>query len=216
MNRDFVKQDTRNAQSFAEIFQKLMPDVFIDTHTSNGADYQHIMTLVEGQADKLGGSLGEYYRNEFLPKLYEGMAEEGYPMVPYVQTVDRTPDNGIQGFYDSPRYSSGYAALFQTMGMISEAHMLKTYKERVEATYALIKVLMETTNSDKEQIGNEKAARLKELQMQEDFPLHWRVDKEKYSEVTFQGFEAGYKPSEISGKDRLYYDRTKPWVKTAL
>jgi hypothetical protein len=214
LNRDFVKQDTWNARSFAEIFQKVQPDVFLDTHTSNGADYQHVMTLVEGQADKLGGNLGEYYRNQFLPLVYSDMKEAGFPMVPYVQTVDRTPDNGIQGFYDSPRYSSGYAALFQTMGMISEAHMLKTYKERVEGTYTLIKALLSTINNQKDQIGKERAAMMTTLSQQQNFPLHWTVDMEQYSEVEFMGYEAGYKPSEISGKDRLFYDRDKPWTKT--
>jgi hypothetical protein len=192
----------------------VQPDVFLDTHTSNGADYQHVMTLVEGQADKLGGNLGEYYRNDFLPLLYSGMKEEGFPMVPYVQTVDRTPDNGIQGFYDSPRYSSGYAALFQTMAMISEAHMLKTYRERVEGTYALIKTLISTINDQKSQIGKEREAMIGALREQQEFPLHWTVDKERYSEIEFQGYEAGNKPSEISGMDRLYYDRNKPWTKT--
>jgi len=214
LNRDFIKQDTYNARSFAGIFQKVQPDIFLDTHTSDGADYQHVMTLVEGQADKLGGNLGEYYRNDFLPMLYSGMKEAGFPMVPYVQTVERTPENGIQGFYDSPRYSSGYAALFQTMAMISEAHMLKTYKERVEGTYALINTLAGTINDQKNQIGRERAAMVTALMAQQDFPLHWTVDKERFSEIEFQGYEAGYKPSAISGKDRLYYDRSKPWTKS--
>jgi hypothetical protein len=40
LNRDFIKSDTRNTKSFAELFHKLNPDVFIDNHVSNGADYQ--------------------------------------------------------------------------------------------------------------------------------------------------------------------------------
>ena len=213
LNRDFIKQDTRNARSFATIFQMLMPDVFLDTHTSNGADYQHIMTLVEGQADKLGGDLGSYYRNEFLPLLYENMNSEGFPMVPYVQTLKQTPDYGIAGFYDSPRYSSGYAALFQTIAMISEAHMLKTFRERVASTYALIKSIVKITNDDNERMGRMRDTTLSWVKKKKEFALHWTLDKERYSEVEFNGYEAGYKTSQVSGLDRLYYDRTKPWIK---
>ena len=39
LNRDFIKNDTKNTQTFAEIFHKINPDIFIDTHVSNGADY---------------------------------------------------------------------------------------------------------------------------------------------------------------------------------
>lgn len=55
LNRDFIKTDTRNARSFSELFQKLDPDLFVDTHVSNGADYQYVATTIATQNDKLGG-----------------------------------------------------------------------------------------------------------------------------------------------------------------
>ena len=38
LNRDFLKTDSRNAQTFNEIFTTWMPDIFVDKHTSNGGD----------------------------------------------------------------------------------------------------------------------------------------------------------------------------------
>ena len=58
LNRDFIKQDTKNAAAFAQIFHAVNPDVFIDTHVSNGADYQYAITHLFTQHNKLGGSLG--------------------------------------------------------------------------------------------------------------------------------------------------------------
>ncbi|HUX84998.1 MAG TPA: M14 family zinc carboxypeptidase, partial [Chitinophagaceae bacterium] len=58
LNRDFIKCDSRNARSFARIFHLVNPDLFIDTHVSDGADYQHVMTLLTTQHDKLGPILG--------------------------------------------------------------------------------------------------------------------------------------------------------------
>ena len=40
LNRDFIKCDTKNARTFADIFHIVQPDIFIDNHVSNGADYQ--------------------------------------------------------------------------------------------------------------------------------------------------------------------------------
>jgi hypothetical protein len=39
LNRDFIKCDSREARSFAEIFHVCDPDVLVDNHVSNGADY---------------------------------------------------------------------------------------------------------------------------------------------------------------------------------
>jgi len=44
LNRDFIKSDTKNARTFAEIFHLVKPDIFIDNHVSNGADYQYVLT----------------------------------------------------------------------------------------------------------------------------------------------------------------------------
>jgi hypothetical protein len=44
-------------------------------------------------------------------------------------------------------------------------------------------------------------------------PLGWSVDKTRSTSYLYKGYEAGYKPSEISGVDRLYYDRGKPFEK---
>ncbi|HPH85127.1 MAG TPA: M14 family zinc carboxypeptidase [Ferruginibacter sp.] len=46
LNRDFTKSDSRESRSFAQIFHLLNPDIFIDNHVSDGADYQHTMTLI--------------------------------------------------------------------------------------------------------------------------------------------------------------------------
>ena len=84
LNRDFIKCDSKNAQSLNQLFSKWMPEVFIDTHTSNGSDYQHIITLIATQKDKLAPSLGGFLEYDFLPKVYSLMKEDGYDMSPYV------------------------------------------------------------------------------------------------------------------------------------
>ncbi|MGZ3822961.1 MAG: hypothetical protein ACXVB6_20380, partial [Mucilaginibacter sp.] len=52
------------------------------------------------------------------------------------------------------------------------------------------------------------------VKQQTKFVLNWALDEEKYDTLTFKGFEAGHKPSEVSGLPRLYYDRSKPYTKT--
>lgn len=77
LNRDFIKMDSKNAFAFAEIFHQLDPDVFIDTHVTNGSDHQHVVTVLTTQHNKLGGNLGEYLEEEFEPMIFEEMEAKG-------------------------------------------------------------------------------------------------------------------------------------------
>jgi Zinc carboxypeptidase len=89
LNRDAIKSDSKEARSFAQIFQLTDPDVFVDNHVSDGADYQHVMTLLTTQSSKLGGVMGEYISKEFEPALYGLMKQKGFDLVPVMRVVMR-------------------------------------------------------------------------------------------------------------------------------
>ncbi len=213
LNRDFIKCDSREARSFTEIFHYLNPDVFSDNHVSDGADYQHVMTLICSQHNKLGGPMGEFMNKQFEPGMYALMKEKGYDLVPYVNFFGDTPDNGWPEFFDSPRYSSGYATLWNTFGFTPETHMLKPYDQRVKSTYALEECFIAFASQNASTIISLREQTEKAAQTQADFPVAWELDRSQYGELIFRGYTAGRKPSEVSGLPRLYYDRTKPYEK---
>lgn len=214
LNRDFIKCDSKDARAFTEIFHQLDPDVFVDNHVSDGADYQHIMTLLTSQHSKLGGAMGEYLDKQFEPALYSSMKEKGYDMVPYVNSFGDTPENGWSEYWDSPRYSSGYATLWNTFAFVPETHMLKSYEQRVRATYALMQCFIEFASKNSIQIKQLREETKEKARTAKEFPISWVLDKTQFKEVIYKGYEAGRKASEVSGLPRLYYDRNKPFEKT--
>lgn len=214
LNRDFIKADTRNARSFAEIFHTVDPEVFIDTHTSNGADYQYTLTIIPTQKDKLGGPLGDYLDKKMMPFLFDYMAKSPYEMTPYVSSLGRTPDaKGITDFLESPRYSTGYAALFHCIGFMPETHMLKPFKNRVESTYTFIQGIIKLLSRDANEIVRRKIESKGLVTRQNDFPLQWQRDTATYKTIDFKGYEASTPNSAISGLPRLKYDRQQPFTK---
>lgn len=214
LNRDFIKSDSKEARSFASIFHYLNPDVFIDNHVSDGADYQHVMTLLSTQASKLGGEMGSYLAKKFEPALYAQMKNKGYDLVPYVNSFGEKPENGWPEYWDSPRYGSGYGALWGTFSFVPETHMLKPYAQRVKSTYALMQCFIEFTSENSNTIRDLRKSRDASVCFQKDFPISWHLDKSHTKDALFKGFEAGYKTSEVSGQPRLFYDRKKPFEKT--
>ena len=213
LNRDFIKCDSKEARSFTQLFHFIDPDIFVDNHVSNGADYQHIMTLITSQHDKLGGPMGTFLNKTFEPALYRSMKTKGYDLVPYVNFFGETPDNGWPEFFDSPRYSSGYATLWNCFGFTTETHMLKPYDQRVASTYALMESFIEFAANNADSIQLLRRQTKRHVQTASSFPIRWQADTSKYSDVIFKGYEAGKKKSEVSGLPRLYYDRNKPFEK---
>lgn len=208
LNRDFVKRDAYESRTFAYIFHRYQPAILVDNHVSDGADYQHTMTLLSTQYDKLGGALGHYFRKRLDPMLYHKMDSMGWPMCPYVN-AEETPDKGWTAFYDPPRFSSGYAALFHCIAWVPETHMLKPFDQRVKSTYALMKAIMDIAGREHDNILSLRRRDQEAVLSQSYFPLSWSVD----STATlwpFKGYQAAYKQSEVTGQQRLYYDHSKP------
>ncbi len=214
LNRDFVKCDTKNARTFAQIFHHIKPDVFIDNHVSNGADYQYTLTHLFTQHNKLGGILGTYLHEHMMPKLEEKLSTQKWDITPYVNIFNEVPENGFSQFMDSPRYSTGYTTLFNTLGMMVETHMLKPYKQRVEGTYALMNTMIDIIEEDHEIIQQKRMETLKNLiNHTKTYTLSWKLDTTKTSTLHFKGYEADIVTSDITGLPRLKYDRNKPFTK---
>ena len=213
LNRDFIKADSRNALAFEQILNTWNPEVFLDNHTSDGADYQYVMTLIETQKDKQNPILAEYTSKTLSPELYKRMKVSGYEMTPYVESERATPDSGIVAFLETPRFATGYTAQHNIISYITETHMLKPFDKRVYATYDFMQALVDINQRDAKLIGQLKHKADEQVKQQQTFALDWDVDRKNYDTLMFKGYTAAYKPSEVSGLKRLYYDRTKPYTK---
>jgi hypothetical protein len=211
LNRDFIKCDTLTAQVFNKFFTSWDPDVMVDTHTSNGADYTYTMTLIHTQADKLGGELGGFLRDTMLPFMFSEMERRGWPTCPYVNPVKDCPDHGIAEFLETPRFSTGYAALHHTIGFMPETHMLKPFADRYHSMRALVETALDFTIRNGEQIKALRRAARDADRRRREWAVHWAMDEANPSSFRFKGYEAKYKPSVLGDYTRLHYDRNSPW-----
>jgi Zinc carboxypeptidase len=209
LNRDFIKMDSRNAWALVEAFQAFQPHVFVDTHVSNGSDYPYTFTYFFSHKDLLLEPL-----KNSLQILETGLNSEmklkGHTIFPYVNSLEDIPDSGIAGFYDSPRYSSGYAAIHNTIGLVIETHMLKPFDERVKATYDGLMSVFKSTADNATKIFEARQAAKNLAKSKKQFDLSFEMDSTTFQTLSFKKFNAIYKKSEVTGLQRLYYDRSAP------
>lgn len=213
LNRDFIKADTRNARAFTELFHYVNPDVFIDNHVSNGADYQYTITHLFTQHNKLGGELGNFLNTFFISEIENNLTANNWESTPYVNVFNRPPDEGFTQFFDHPRFSTGYTTLFNTLGLMVETHMLKPYQQRVDGTYAIMKSMLEATEANHKTIKTLRKNANIRFKTGTNYPVQWEIDSTQYTKLNFKGFEAEYKTSSVTGLQRLYYNRDKPFTK---
>ena len=211
LNRDFIKTDSKNAWAFQKIFHQLNPDYFIDNHVSNGADYQYTFTYISTNKERMGKTLGNFLHQEMQPEILKNLDQKNILHVPYVNIYGDSPDKGFPAFMDSPRYATGFTSLFNVPGTVAETHMLKPYKQRVEATLDYMLSTIDYLEKNSAKIKNLKKESLSELKAGNQYPISWKLDSTKTSLIKFKGYESGKKTSDVSGKPRLFYDRNKPF-----
>ncbi|MFW6259898.1 MAG: M14 family zinc carboxypeptidase, partial [Tangfeifania sp.] len=213
LNRDFTKCDSENAKSFTRIFHEWNPDVFLDTHTTNGSDHQYSITLVGPQPDRFPPAQEQFIREKMLPSLYGEMKKSDYEMVPYVNWVHNDPKSGIQIIEEFPRYSSGFATLFHTYGMMTENHVYKPYADRVKSCNQFIWELAEFTAENSKEIMASREQGIKESLASEKYPLSFELDSTQFSEMEFKGYEVDENQvSPVTGLKRFGYDKSKPFT----
>ena len=214
LNRDFIKADTKNARAFAQVFHLVNPDVFIDNHVSNGADYQYAITHLFTQHNKLGNDLGSFIETNMRPEIEADLLKKDIIITPYVNVWGNTPEVGFSQFFDSPRYSTGYTSLFNSLGFMIETHMLKPYKQRVEQTYSLLESTIDFTIKNSSKIKELRKNALAKILEQKTYPITFEVVKDTFTTLQFKGYEGTYINSKVTNGKRLFYDKTKPFTKT--
>jgi len=212
LNRDFIKMDSPNAFTFATIYQALNPDVFVDTHVSNGADYQYTLTYIASMKERLAPSMEQLTYDRCLPTLTSRLKKRKTMLFPYVELTDAIPDQGIMAFNDLPRYAMGYASLFHSVSFTVETHMLKPFPERVEATRQFIDELFLWTKECSKDIEMARQEAIDWSNKQPYFKYNYRLT-EQVDSIRFNGFKAIYQTSDVTGLERLFYDRKQPFTK---
>jgi len=213
LNRDFIKLDSKNTQSLVPLLRSWDPDIFIDTHTSNGADYPYTITLINSHAQRHEASQARFLDSTLLPFLFNGMEQSPYLMSPYVWSMSQSPENGILAFMDYPRYTSGYVSLYNTIAFTVETHMFKAFEDRVLSTWHLLREALRFSGLYGSELTEVKKQAWQEKMKQQEFTLQWELDTSRHVPIHFMGYAAKKKKSKISGQERSYYDRSDPWEK---
>jgi hypothetical protein len=214
LNRDFVKAETPEIRAVLRLFRTYDPVVFVDIHTTDGAKFEHDVSITVGpraprpdHLDQTAVALGE--------ALAVRMTALGHlPVTFYPSFVtDDDPSSGFALGAPPPRFSQEYAGTRSRIGILVENHSWRPYEQRVRSSYHFLQALLEraTTDAAAWQAAEQRARDADLAIGDSELPLVY--DNGPHTrEIEFRGYAYERRKSEISGGTWTYYDETKPQI----
>jgi hypothetical protein len=152
LNRDWMKADAPEMQAMLNLISHWMPDFWVDTHTTDGADFQYSVTYGLEKYKNIYIETKNWLTEKLIPFLEKDVSDNGFLIAPYFEIINNELKNGIEEFPSLPRLSTGYAAVQNRPCLLIETHMLKPYRERVLATKTVLLSVINFINNNPAEI----------------------------------------------------------------
>jgi len=214
LNRDFLKADAPEMQAWLKVFNQWLPDFFIDCHVTDGADYQYVITYGIDLISNSTEELTKWEKDVYVKEIEKKMLDAKYPMLPYVAFKNwHDPRSGLVAGYTSPMLSTGYCAVQNRPGLLIETHMLKPFRQRVWATYHMLKLTAEILNREhntlKTLVVNADKHTASSGFRKNDMAVNYKANNDS-TMIDFLGVEYDIVKSDLTGGLWFQYHPDKP------
>ena len=214
LNRDWVKADTPEIQALLGVFRARDPLVFVDIHTTDGAKFEHDVSITVGpraprpdQLDRTATGLADAIAAKMTARGH--LPVEFYPSF----VTDDDPMSGFAVGEAPPRFSQAYAGVRSRIGILVENHSWKTYAQRVQSSYDFLRALCElaATDAPKWRAAEDRARAADHALGGSELPVVFD-NTAHTTQIAFRGYAFEKRASDISGGTWIVYDETKPQI----
>ena len=216
LNRDFLKADAPEMKAWLKMYNHWLPELFIDVHVTNGADFQYVMTYaIDNMTGNMEPGITRWSQEVYEKQLCSMMEEAGFPIFWYGSFKKyNAPETGFVPDTFDPRYSQGYAAAHNRLGLLIENHIYKPYRQRVEATIEAIlasaKILAQNKSQLQEVIAAADAYTSSAASREEPFGFNYRSTDETVVMKDYLSWGRDTTISDLSGGEWVTHDYTDP------
>ena len=215
LNRDYLKADAPEMRDWLKLWNDWLPDLLVDIHTTDGADYQYDLTWYTEDWGPLDAGVKAWQNAALKSRIFPAVDKHGHMLSPYLDLKDhRDITKGIDNFGSGQRFSTGYVALQNRAALLVETHMLKSYATRVRATYDLITEILDDLRMHPGDLRKavdaaDRNTIARAAQAGASLPILFAAS-DKAEIFQLKGVAFTQTRSEISGDTWTQYDPTKP------
>ncbi len=201
LNRDFTKLDTAGVRALVKVIRQWKPDLYLDLHVTDGADYQYDITFGGNGRNGWSPAIGNWIEDVYRPAINAALSESGHEPGGLVFAAnDMDMQDGFLTWSGDPRFSNGYGDAIHLPTVLVENHSLKPYKRRVLGTYVLLAETLGLLAKEKDSLR--QAARIDRLRQPQSIALGFKRNENQVPEnVMFKGIKSERYVGEVSGAE---------------
>ena len=201
LNRDFTKLDTEGVRALIKVFRQWKPDLYLDLHVTDGADYQYDITFGGNGRDGWSPAIGNWIEDVYRPAIGKALSENGHEPGGLIFAANGMDmKDGLLTWSGNPRFSNGYGDAVHLPTILVENHSLKPYKRRVLGTYVLLAETLELLGREKTSLR--KATETDQQRRPKSIPLAFERDQASPEKtVSFKGIGSQRFQGPVSGAE---------------
>jgi hypothetical protein len=211
LNRDYMKADAPETRAWLGLWNKWRPDVFVDCHVTDGAEFQYNLTYEYAHFQEVHPAIKLWMDEHFDGVVVPKVEKEGNLLTHYVEFAGREVTGGVATFIATPRYATGYTPLRNRPGLLIETHVYKPYKSRVRGTYDTLRYFIDEIGNSRQSLNvanvtadTQTVEWGKSYDSKRQFPLRLGTT-DKAVQIQFKGTEYKIEDSPISNTKRIVY-----------
>ena len=201
LNRDFTKLDTEGVRALIKVFRQWKPDLYLDLHVTDGADYQYDITFGGNGRSGWSPAIGDWIEDVYRPAVSAALSENGHePGGLVFATNGMDMKEGFLTWSGDPRFSNGYGDATHLPTILVENHSLKPYKRRVLGTYILLAETLGLLAREKDSLR--QAVLSDRQQRPKMIPMGFKRNENQVPEnVPFKGISSERYQGKVSGAE---------------
>lgn len=205
LNRDYTKLETEGINAIAKVINSYDPDLYIDIHVTDGADYQYDVTYgyvaTGGYSPQVSGWLSGY----FQPEVDQALKDQGHipgPLLFAANNEDFTEGNIAFSF--SPRFSHTYGDIRHLPSILIENHSLKPFEQRVLGTYVFLEQAIQSVGTHFSELQD--AVKADRNQKKESVIVKYQFRDTPADSMEFLGIASKKVTSGITGNEYVSWE----------
>lgn len=205
LNRDYTKLETAGIKTIADIINKFDPDLYIDVHVTDGADYQYDITYGYVATGGYSPAISDWLSTAFQPEVDQALSDMGHIPGPLLFAANGDDFSaGNIAFSFSPRFSHTYGDIRHMASILIENHSLKPFEQRVLGTYVFLEQAINSLGDHFESL--QSAVESDSNQPKESIAVKYKFRETLADSMQFLGITSSKVKSEITGAEYVKWE----------
>ncbi len=205
LNRDYTKLETAGISAMARVINSYDPDLYIDIHVTDGADYQYDITYGYVATGGYSPQISSWLSTYFQPEVDQALKDQGHipgPLLFAANNEDFTEGNIAFSF--SPRFSHTYGDIRHLPSILIENHSLKPFEQRVLGTYIFLEQAIKSVGTHFSEL--QSAVKADKNQEKEAVIVKYQFRDTPADSMEFLGIASKKVTSKITGNEYVDWE----------